>query len=423
MKRFALPVLARYGSIAVQLFVVLAATRTLSIDDAGAYFSVSGIVLTTYFLAGVGLPDGLVKTAPGLFAQGQLGHASFQLRRGVLISVATLPIGGFLCATAVGLLWSDFTTALLAGCWWIAYGAILVGSQAIVALGHGAVGAGIFYSAANLGLAVVLLPASLVVGHFTLNELLSISAIAVGAMGAATLIYSFARVQRETERETVRTSLRDAWKQGALIAVGRAVQAALIWSPVWVAGVFLGAADAALVGLASRLMSAAAALIASIRFSVRPELSRLAALDRWHEIGALSSRIAFVATAFALGLAVLVGASGWLALPALFGPEYRGSGLVLLLLLIATLGESFGGPVDEVLRMSGRAGFVLATQAAALVAGVIAECAAAALGGVLAVSLIYGLVFIAMYAVMVGAVYRQRGVLIAPRWPRRAGER
>src|SRR6185437_15648369 len=52
----------RYFSIGLQFAIVVLITRTLSPAGSGSYFLILGVVSSTYYLAGFGLPDGLVKS-------------------------------------------------------------------------------------------------------------------------------------------------------------------------------------------------------------------------------------------------------------------------------------------------------------------------------------------------------------------------
>jgi hypothetical protein len=82
--------------------------------------------------------------------------------------------------------------------------------------------------------------------------------------------------------------------------------------------------------------------------------------------------------------------------------------VITALMLIGTIGESFAGPVDEILRMAGHAREVLIAQTAALLAGITAQVIASLAGGLAALTVAYGLTFILLYATL---DYRLRALL------------
>jgi O-antigen/teichoic acid export membrane protein len=104
----------------------------------------------------------------------------------------------------------------------------------------------------------------------------------------------------------------------------------------------------------------------------------------------------------------------------IFGPDYRGAALVVTVMLIGTIGESFGGPVDEVLKMAGHARVVVGVQVVVVFAGFGLQVLAARTGGVIGLVTVYSLLFVVQYLTLIGYLWRLRRVLIVPRLVRRA---
>lgn len=417
MPRFLMPVISRYASVVVQFLVVAAVTRSLDRDDAGQYFVIMGLVLATYFVAGVGLPDGIVRFAPSLVAAGRSDQAEALLHKGFRFSLATVPVGAALCWCAVAVDIGAGCAAVLAALWWASYGIIFVSAQLIVAGGRSELGTALFYSAANTGQLLITVPLILFAHFDRLDSVL----FATVAGTAAAAVVAFVIAWRHCKRcEADALPLQEAWKQGSAIAAGRVVQSCLLWSPVWVVNVTLGASDAALVGLASRLVSAVAAALAAVRFAIRPSLARAATIGDWPGIERDSSQIALFTTSLAVGAIAVAGLVGEPLIALVFGPDYRGAGLITTLMLIGTVGESFGGPVDEVLKMAGHARDVLIVQTAALLGGVGAQFVAARTGGVSVQVVTYGLTFVVLYLVLIARLWRVRRILVVPRFARRS---
>lgn len=413
MFKYAAPIGARYSSIVIQFVVIAAVTRLLSQADAGHYFVIMGLVLATYFLAGAGLPDGIVRFAPAAAATGRTEDAAILIRRGYVYSLATVPLGGTFVGSITAIYFGEPAIAALSGAWWMSYGIIFVCAQFIVAGGRSELGTALFYSAASTGQMLISLPIILIFRLRTLDTILF--AITTGTFISAAVCLVIAWRTSDPAKHNIGIDFSEAWRQGATIAAGRVVQSCFLWSPVWVVSLTLGPSDAALVGIACRLVSAVAAVIAAIRFSIRPALARDAICGRWQAIKVRSCRIAFYTTLLALAAIITTALVGDVLVAWAFGTEYSVAGNITALMLIGTLGESFGGPVDEILRMSGHATDVVAAQTGALALGACAQALAGWFGGLTALAVTYGLIFFLLYVVLIGRLWHLKGILVLPR--------
>lgn len=413
MRTYAIAAGARYASILVQFLVVAIVTRILDQRDAGHYFVIIGVVWATCYAAGIGLPDGIVRDVPALSAVGKVDKAASTLRRGFLLSMATLPIGAVLCSCIVAGYLETWGEAIIAGGCWAAYGAIFIAAQTIVARGHGELGSFVFYSTANIGQLLITVPIILVTRSSTLHAVLS--AVAVGTSISATVAVVMAwRITRVETRDSY--AIREAWVTGLPIVSSRLVLTCLISSPVWIAAMVLGPSDAAIVALASRIASSVGALTAAIRFSIRPVLARDSALGDWPAIQVRASKVALLATTVATTAIAAVLTVGRFAVPWVFGSAYQGAALITALMLIGTVGESIGGPIDEVLKMAGYGRIVLYIMLASLIVGATVQFAASRIGGMVPLVLSYSAITVAAYLAMVFFFRKVRGLLILPRF-------
>ncbi|MBB3042237.1 lipopolysaccharide biosynthesis protein [Nocardioides soli] len=400
----------------VQFVTIAVIARHLSSDDLASYFVVMGIVLATYFAAGLGLPDGLVRHVPRTSITSRTTAVAL-LKRAFLISLATVPVGGAFCGLAIGIVTESGLIGLLAGTWWVCYGVIFVSAQVVVASGSPNLGSAIFYTFANVGQILLTVPLVLA-GMASLTETLLATCVGCGLAALISLGLAVTK-QRRTDippslamnRSEV-PPLGTVWRDGAFMGAARIVQGCLIWSPVWAAGVILPGADTANVALAGRLTSAVGAVIAAIRFSIRPELATNAASGNWAAIERRGRSIALAASSIAVLSIVGAAALADPVLTAAFGTEFSGAHWILVAMLFATLAESFGGPVDEVLRMSGYAREAFVAQAVLLPAGFGAEVIAAALAGPVALASTFAAVVGALYGYFVAKLYRSEGVLV-----------
>jgi len=354
----------------------------------------------------------MVRFAPALSATDKRDEAERMLTRGFRLALATIP----LLAIVAGGISTTYTgvgvTPLLVALWWAAYGTIFVSAQVTVARGRSELGTAMFYSAANVGQLLITAPWIL---WFHLHTLDAVLLANVAGTSASALVCLTIAVRMSGRASRPSVPLREAWRQGITIAVGRLVQSCFLWSPVWVVGFTLGAPDAALVGLASRLVSAVAAVLAAVRFSIRPRLAREAAQQDWNAIERHASEIAFYTTALAIcAIAVAATAGNWLITVA-FGTAFGGAAFVATLMLIGTVGESIGGPVDEVLKMAGHATDVLVAQGAVLAVGLGALYLAARVEGLTALTLIYSLMFVVQYSWLIVRLWLLHGIVILPK--------
>ena len=108
---------------------------------------------------------------------------------------------------------------------------------------------------------------------------------------------------------------------------------------------------------------------------------------------------------------VLVAGSGLFVM--IFGHGYRGVAPVLAMLLVGAIGESVGGPVDEVLKYQGQArpvliGLIVTVAGEVLLARLLAPYGAVAAAAAQAIA------FGAMYTFQIALCWRRLGILIVP---------
>lgn len=416
----AIPILSRYGSVAIQLVVISVVARDLDSKGTAQYFSVMGWVLATYFWVGAGLPDGAVKEVPALKVLERTSDSTLLLKRAFRRSLLSLPVGFFASVVAGYAVCANVQAALATGLWWAAYAATFASSQTVVAAGKPRAGTAMFYSAANLGQVCFTVPALIIASPSEASEVLLLAGIGTGISACVCILVTTTLIDRIGGQAPVPVSapsdrlIRQAARAGWPIAAGRFVQAAIIWSPVWVASVALSSERAADMGLASRLVSAVAGVIAAVRFSIRPQLSEWAALGDWHAIESKGRSIATAATGLAVAALCGTLTLGWTVVPALFGHQREAAVLLTAMLLFGTIGESIGGPVDEVLKMSGAAIFVLAAQAVLVMVSALGQYAAATMVGSTALAMVYSMGFIALYIVLIIRLNMVRGILLIP---------
>ena len=404
---YTLPLIFRYLSMILQFVTFIFVTRRLSPTEAGIYFEIYGIVNTTYFLAGLGLPDGLVRFVSHADALDQREAIRPLVWRATLwtawLSLTLVLIGYFSSGY-------DSRLRVWAAAWWICYAAVFFGSQVLVAIGKTSWGAFFFYPATSIGLFLATVPYLMFSRHPTIQVTLQVTFVGAFCCAAASL-FSLVVALKAFPRSRAKTSLRAVFQQGFYIGIARVLQTSLYWIPVWGVGWALGAVYAGEIGTASRLNAAIAAVMAAIRFTIRPSIVRYAAKGQWESIARESRQVATLATLSTLLAFVVTLYAGASIIGLIFGHAYRAGWAVLAVLLIGTLGECIGGPVDEILKMTGRA----PTVTIALTVGAFFEAGLVLLlghHGTIAIASAQAITFVSMYAFMLWLVWKENHVYV-----------
>lgn len=363
----AIAVFLRYFSIIAQFFIIALVTRKMQITDAGLYMQIFGLVATLYFLSGLGLPDGVVpKLARARIEDPHSNIKSFVLRSYVWTFLINILLACVLMLFAVRF---NGSTVMLGVAWWFLYSINFLGSQIFVGIGEKTYGALFFYPAMNLAQIGIVMPYLLFKESVGLDDLLVvtvISSLACVLVGVGVLCWCLRKMNLGDEVR-LRFDLADVFGAGIYIAFGRFIQTALIWMPVWLSGFIYGAMESALAAAASRVNSAVGSAMSAVRFSIRARIVELSVKNEWAGLQKELGRISAYATL--LMICILISAYFWSGaiLEFVFGDDYGGARVYLLILLIATLVESAAGPVDELLKMNRRSGVVFSVLCCTLV--------------------------------------------------------
>ncbi len=414
--KFLLSIGSRYLALIIQFCLVLLITSTLPQSEAGLYFAIFGVVTTLFALPGFGLPDGLVKTLGNEIALSRTAGVRATVARAICLSAftaAALAAAGASAMMAMGLSW---TFAVLGALWYFFVSMGFVVSQAFVTVRAEVAGSFFFYSSINIFLLVTSVPYLLLSATPSLIGLLVLTTVAA-SLSFVTAIFVLLWRLRAFPGTAPSVPLRPAIWIGWVIALSRILQQMIYWIPVWVTTIWLTVADAAIIGAAGRLLIAVSGVIAALRFSVRPSIVAAAAKGDRRAIEDLGRRISLLTFLFTICAMLGCWAVGRPILGLLFTPDYAPVWSLLLVFIVGALGEAFGGPVDEVLRMTGKGHVALI----GLIATILLEATLAMIfvpGGIAAVAWAQAIAFWVMYAGQVLYVAKRYGILIMP-LPRR----
>ncbi len=404
-------IFSRYCSALIQFLIIILVTRYFSAHDAGIYLQLLGVVSATYFLAGLGIPDGLVKSISSARANGDYESVRPLIRKSFILTTQFSLIilsAGLFAGWVIGVNAYYLTFISI---WWLCLGLIFYCAQALLALGSKSLGSFYFYPAANIFQLVFLGPYLLASPQSDLYVSITLTVVAVALCAIMALLH----LRREVENFSGIAAVVE-WKPmlrlGFVICLSRTFQSCIFWLPVWMVGVFLGASEAGILAVASRLAVVVASAMAAVRFVVRPAIVAAEARGDWAEIERTGRLIATAATIGSIVALVISLVAGEYLIAWIFGESYRAAALLFSILLIGAIGESFGGPVDEILRMTGRSVLVLKVLIGSAVAELVLILFFHSSG--LAVSIAQSLSIVGMYGIMILYLKKSSGVLIVP---------
>lgn len=349
----------RYGGIVLQFVILMILARRLDPDEYGRYMLVLSTVLPTYFLLGLGVSETFVRDAPALADGTQPDRLNAAV--GATLSVASgsaivVAVGGGLTALLVPLDPSTMTMLFFVVTFFIANGLMFNGAQLLLGAGASTLAAFFYYPAVNISLMISAVPYVLLAVHPNFHGVAvvtSAAALVVAALSILLVVRQIrpARFQFHTVRDQLRVGVRLSAARG-LYAVG-------VWLPTFIAGVALAPVQAGFIGTAGRLAVAVGAVTAAVRFAIRPAIVRASQRQDHQAIKRICGSLATVTLAIACAAVLISEIAGRQMISITFGSEFTPAAPLLTILLIAVAIESFGGPVDEVLKMTGNENAVL----------------------------------------------------------------
>jgi len=343
-------------------------TKSLQPGDSGKYFVIFGSILSTYFICGIGATDGLIILAAKLRHQGDRSNLERSLASAVVFSLATAVLFGVFFMPFIWIITDSVIISIFSGIWWISYGIVYCMGQILIADERIKAGSFVFYASINVSSLIIVGMCFVSRVDLRLSEVIiafSISSI-VAAFGSILYVQRNLRVfGAQIEPASLKSSIKTGW----VIAAGRIVQALILWMPIWTAAYFIGEAAAAEIGLASRLAFAVSAMLAAVKFSIRPRIAHYIVRRNWDVVSNIRRNVSKFSVTFVVIAMVLTVTIGQSVIPLIFGHSYSEVWLLLFIILLGALAESIAGPVDEMLKLSGFASFVALSQIIVLVFG------------------------------------------------------
>lgn len=370
------PVAGRYAGLTAQFLLTVLITRETTLATAGQYFALFAVVSVSYTTVGLGVSDGLVQRLPTELVKGDISPRGYKLIKTTawFSLCSSLLIGLVVLIVVSGLRSGVPVTMLLVLIWWFGYSMVFLCAQILVAIGRTQIGTVVAYVVINVA-------SLLSVGLYVLNaEIVDLNKILYSAvlgtlcasMIATALVIVLVRAVRPhsgdnpssrphgfRENDSFTTQVTVLMRNGTPMMLARLGQASVPWIPVWVFVTFGEPEAAAVYAAASRIIVIATAVIAALRFSSRHEIVLLLHASRWRSLVKLSFKSSCLSAATTSLVLLVVVFAGPAVIPLVFGSGYAQSTTLVIILLVATLGEALGGLSDEILKMMGRTYIVI----------------------------------------------------------------
>lgn len=406
----------RYGAIGVQFVVLAILARHLSVDDYGRYMLVLGAVWSAYTLLGFGVSETFVREAPKRIQRNQQDQVAQLAGSALTVAILSAVLVGLLGAFCLWLFPLEESTATLLAfilAFLVAHGLVFNAAQLLLGIGDEQLGSFFYYPAINVSLLLTSVPYVVLAETPTFLGVATVTSLAGLAVAGISIALAVARTRPIVPKLA---SISLLVRVGIRLSISRALGYIGIWLPTFLAGVLLAPAQAGFLGTANRLAFAVGAVTAAVRFAVRPAIARAFDSDDARSIKQVCGRLAsatFAVACIALFISVI---GGEFILGIAFGPDLTPAAPLWTILLVGIAFEAFFGPVDEVLKMTGNEGRVLAVLAVA-VAGTAVAVLLLAPRGVTAIAWVQVAYAVAIFGTMVVMVRSALGIWLHPLLP------
>lgn len=344
-------ILNRYLSTIVQFGVLSFLAKSLSQEHYGLYVLCLSVTYSFYYILGFGTSErAVIEISRDLAIKEKNRIGSYIASVFIVVSISLVIVFFGILMVAF---FSDYTyqssALIFVTVFLFANGITFNASQIILSLGHSSLGSFFFYPAVNFTIALYLAIASFfwVKPNFDQIAILAGLASLSVAFIAVTVCLIYARGFKLKPSISVCINFI---RSGFSLGIIRILHVSSFWVPTMVAGLMLSNVAAGIIGTAGRLAIAVAAVIAALRFVLRPKLIEAIALEKIAELRILADQVAFL-TLFTGFVAIIINLFwGEYLISIFFGEKFLAVVPLLNILLIGVCAEAVFGPVDEILK-------------------------------------------------------------------------
>ncbi|MEM7398230.1 MAG: oligosaccharide flippase family protein [Pseudomonadota bacterium] len=347
----------RYLGTLLQFVVLAVIARSVSVEDYGIYMMCLSVTFSFYYVSGFGTSEsGLAHLSRNRALEKEEGNGQIV---GTVMGTTLACAAVLLCAAVIVYVLQPFaerttnTAAIFILVFLSAAGIIFNVSQLLLGLGYSAVGSFFFYPAINLTLLFSTVPTALILSdvHFV-N--LSIATSLGACVAACVALFSVRRLTRALSHSWSFAQCKTLIYEGVGLTGVRILHVSSFWIPTMVTGFILAPALAGEMGTAGRIAIAVSAVIAAVRFFIRPAINRALATADMVELRRMLGSVAFITTSAGLLALIANEMVGEEVISFFFGQDLASASMTLTVLLLSVCAEAVFGPVDELLKANGQ---------------------------------------------------------------------
>jgi O-antigen/teichoic acid export membrane protein len=409
-------IILRYIGTALQFVVLSVMAKSASVDDYGLYVLCLGITFSYYYVVGLGTSEsGMARMARDTRGIEDRGAIVGSVLLTSAISVSLI----WIVALAIGIIadsHSSEVNAIIFVLLFVSFNGMIFNiSQILLGFGRNALGSFFFYPATNLALLFSTVPTALLLDKVSFLEL-TVASLVGSAVAAGCAVATCFWIARGSEISWSAQEVRALIVSGIGLTLVRIMHVVSFWIPTMVTGFMLSPASAGLMGTAGRLAIAVSAVIAAIRFVIRPSIARALVLENNDQLKRMAGSVAFMTTSLGAIALILNMLFGEYLMSLLFGARFIPIVPVLSVFLVSVCAEGIFGPVDEILKLGGFQKLVAMFYGFGLVVFV-AGCTFATYFGLIWVASLQVLYVFILFLAMNIAVHRKFGFFVLPIWP------
>lgn len=410
-------ILFRYTGTVFQFVLLSVIAKNSTPNEYGLYLLCLSVALSFYYVIGVGSSEAAVLKLPILTGDGKETQVNSII--GAVLGTAILTASVLMLLlifitifTDNNRYWNAFSFTLL---FTATNGLIFNISQLLLGIGRTSLGSFFFYPALNTFLLIFILPVVYFFGSVSFNQFAitaSIASLIASIVSVNTLVLSVPKFKfiwsLKVAKQLVST--------GIYLTTARILHVFSFWIPTMITGYVLAPTEAGIVGTAGRLAIAVSAVIAALRFVVRPALARAHAAGDLVFVKKMCRSLAFMYVLLAITASVLNLLFGNIIIVNFFGEAYLPVKTMLSVLLISVLAEGVFGPVDELLKIDGQESTVIKIYALYIPIFILFSIIVAMIDWMLIPWVQVAYVFAVFLSLNI-ALFRSQGFVIYPQWP------
>lgn len=206
---------------------------------------------------------------------------------------------------------------------------------------------------------------------------------------------------------------RSFWSYSSARAVGAALETALEWSDVLIVAAITSPAEAGIYAVATRAIRAGQVVDRAMRIAVSPTISAMLARGEREEARELHTSVTR-AMILATWPYYLVLATMGPAVLSIFGPEFRGGAVVMMILAAAMMVQSAAGMLQSILLQGGRSSWQMYNKALALAISVGLNLLLVPVLGIVGAAATWAFGVLVETTIAAWQVHRRMGVSLEP---------